>query len=186
MLGEAAFLQTDDVDFRLADVLARRRQAEEGAGVRAMMPLPDRHAIDPGEIVQHLPWIFMVDVLEGGADYRYRLLGTGIVAANYRDATGRSFRDLYGDDRTKLAGARLGFDQARVTAGPAFTSGRAFWRPDWAYDRFESAFLPLSTGGDSIDISGSASEITCHSNSGGTHAKLASSSPRASMALLCR
>jgi hypothetical protein len=39
------------VDFRLADVLAGRRQAQEGAVVGAMVPLPDRHAIAGGEDV---------------------------------------------------------------------------------------------------------------------------------------
>lgn len=114
--------------------------------------LPSRSAIEPAEIVRHLPWIFMADVLDGGADYRYRLLGTGIVSANYRDVTGRSFRELYGADPAKLAGARLGFDQALVSAAPAFTTGRAFWRPDWAFDHFESAFFPLAADGAAIDI----------------------------------
>jgi hypothetical protein len=114
--------------------------------------LPSRRAIEPAEIVRHLPWIFMADVIEGGADYRYRLLGTSIVSANYRDVTGRSFRELYGADPAKLAGARLGFDQALVSAAPAFTTGRAFWRPDWAFDHFESAFLPLAADGAVIDI----------------------------------
>ena len=114
--------------------------------------LPSRRSIEPADIVKHLPWIFMADVIEGGADYRYRLLGTGIVSSNYRDATGRSFRELYGADPAKLAGARLGFDQALATAAPAFTAGRAFWRPDWAFDHFESAFFPLASDGAAIDI----------------------------------
>jgi hypothetical protein len=112
---------------------------------------PGRDAIEPGEIVKHLPWLFMVDVLDDGADYRYRLLGTNIVAANYRDATGRRFSELY-DDAAKLAGARLGFDAALRTSDAAFTGGRAFWRPDWAFDRFEAVFLPLSTDGRTVNI----------------------------------
>jgi hypothetical protein len=114
--------------------------------------LPGRPVIDPSEIRRHLPWIFMADVVEGGAEYRYRLLGTNIVSVNYRDVTGRLFRELYGSDAAKLAGARLGFDRALATRQPAFTRGRAFWRPDWAFDHFESAFLPLATDGHTIDI----------------------------------
>jgi hypothetical protein len=126
--------------------------AEYWRSKRPGSALPSRKSIDPSEIVQHLPWIFMADVVDGGADYRYRLLGTSIVSANYRDVTGRSFRELYGPDTTKLDGARLGFDQALATGVPAFTRGRAFWRPDWAFDRFESVFLPLATDGVTIDI----------------------------------
>lgn len=114
--------------------------------------LPGRSAIQPAEIVKHLPWVFMVDVLGGGADYRYRLLGTGIVAANYRDATGCTFRELYDQKPEQLASARLGFDRVLHTAAPAYTGGRAFWRPNWSFDRFESAFLPLSSDGATIDI----------------------------------
>jgi hypothetical protein len=113
--------------------------------------LPGRAAIDPAEIRPHLPWMFMADVIDGGADYRYRLLGTSIVSVNYRDVTGRSFRELYGDP-AKLAAARLGFDRAVATGAPAFTRGRAFWRPDWAFDHFEAVCLPLARDGITIDI----------------------------------
>lgn len=119
---------------------------------RAGGAMPDREAIDPTEIIVHLPWLFMADVIEGGADYRYRLLGTSIVSANYRDATGRSFQDLYGAEATKLQGARLGFDLALSRREPVYTQGRAFWRPDWTYDRFEAAFLPLSADGSTVNI----------------------------------
>jgi len=113
--------------------------------------LPNRDAIDPTEMLVHLPWLFMTDVVEGGADYRYRLVGTSIVSANYRDVTGRSFRELY-TDPAKLEGARLGFDLVCKTRAPIYTEGRAFWRPDWTYDRFEAAFLPLSSDGRTVNI----------------------------------
>jgi hypothetical protein len=113
--------------------------------------LPSREAIDPTEIIVHLPWLFMADVIDGGADYRYRLIGTSIVSANYRDVTGRSFRELYADP-VKLHAARIGFDLALRTGAPAYTQGRAFWRPDWTYDHFEAAFLPLSADGKAVNI----------------------------------
>jgi hypothetical protein len=113
--------------------------------------LPRRESIDPAEITAHLPWMFMADVVDGGADYRYRLIGTSIASANYRDVTGRSFRELYSDP-VKLDAARIGFDLARGTAAPAYTKGRAFWRPDWTYDHFEAAFLPLSSDGKTVNI----------------------------------
>ena len=49
VLDQTAMIQTDDVNFHLADVLAGRRQAQKGAVVGAMVPLPDRHAIAGGE-----------------------------------------------------------------------------------------------------------------------------------------
>jgi len=114
--------------------------------------LPSRDAIDPTELLVHLPWLFMAEVVEGGADYQYRLVGTSIVSANHRDLTGRSFRELYGADPVKLEGARLGFDLAARTRTPIYTHGRAFWRPDWTYDRFEAVFLPLSSDGSTVNV----------------------------------
>ena len=49
MLDQTAMIQTDDVNFHLADVLAGRRQAQKRAIVRAMVPVSDRHAIAGGE-----------------------------------------------------------------------------------------------------------------------------------------
>ena len=37
----------------------------------------------------------MFDVLDGGRDFRFRLLGTAITATYGRDATGKSIRELY-------------------------------------------------------------------------------------------
>lgn len=127
---------------RLADYW--RSKSVDGA-------LPKREAIDPAEMIIHLPWLFMADVVDGGADYRYRLIGTSIVSANYRDVTGRTFRELYSDP-IKLDAARIGFDLALATGAPAYTQGRAFWRPDWTYDHFEAAFLPLSADGKTVNI----------------------------------
>lgn len=50
--------------------------------------LPARNAIDPAAIRTLLPYTFMVDVLDRGADFRYRLVGTDIVAHTPRDNTG--------------------------------------------------------------------------------------------------
>lgn len=121
-----------------------RRKSKGGA-------LPKRDAIDPTEIIVHLPWLFMVDVLVDGADYQYRLVGTSIVNANDRDVTRRTFTELYADP-IKLEGARLGFDRALDARAPVYTRGRAFWRPDWTYDHFEAVFLPLSSDGQTVNI----------------------------------
>lgn len=126
------------------------RLADYWRGKCAGDALPGRAAIDLTEIIVHLPWLFMAEVCDGGADYRYRLIGTSIVKANDSDATGRSFRELY-TDPAALDGARLGFDRACDTRAPVYIRGRALWRPDWAYDRFEAVLLPLASDGNTID-----------------------------------
>jgi hypothetical protein len=43
-------------------------------------PMPSRSDIDPIEIPKLLPWIMLVDVQEGGANFRYRLVGSEIAS----------------------------------------------------------------------------------------------------------
>lgn len=51
-------------------------------------PMPDRASIDPARMRSLLPYTFLVDVLEDGGDFGYRLIGTNIVAHTPRDNTG--------------------------------------------------------------------------------------------------
>ena len=43
-------------------------------------PMPSRSDIDPVEIPKLLPWIMLVDVDDGGANFRYRLVGSEIAS----------------------------------------------------------------------------------------------------------
>lgn len=58
---------------------------------------PRRTEIDPTEMVAHLPHIFMLDVIDGGKDFRFRLIGTRIVEGLGRDNTGRRVSEAYRD-----------------------------------------------------------------------------------------
>ncbi len=58
----------------------------EKRGDRAM---PARADLDPLEIPTLLPIVGLVDVLDGGARFRYRLTGTEIVDVDGHDPTGR-------------------------------------------------------------------------------------------------
>lgn len=58
--------------------------------------LPLREAIDPAGMRALLPYTFLVDVLDGGSDFRYRLVGTDIVAHTPRDNTGFRLSEIGG------------------------------------------------------------------------------------------
>jgi hypothetical protein len=105
--------------------------------------MPRREDIDPADIVRHLPNIFIVDVIGDGEDFRYRLIGTNIVMTNERDLTGHHFSEFYRDDPDGLRLARLGCATALETRDAVYTSGRAFWHPNWGYKDFECVHLPL-------------------------------------------
>lgn len=51
--------------------------------------LPRRKDIDPTEIPELLPYVVLVDVIEGGRDFRYRLLGTHVVDSVGFEFTGQ-------------------------------------------------------------------------------------------------
>ncbi len=65
-------------------------------GKRGSRAMPARADIDPWELRGCLPRLFMVDILPGTADYRFRLLGTEITERYGRDSTGKTLREVYG------------------------------------------------------------------------------------------
>lgn len=113
---------------------------------------PSRHAIDPSALKTDLPNLFMLDVLQDGADYRYRLVGTEVVAFSGRDVTGRTFSELYGDEPPVLAQALAIFRKVLSTRGPVYAQGQVFWLADRGYREFEAGYFPLSRDGTHIDI----------------------------------
>jgi hypothetical protein len=55
---------------------------------RGTAELPAVSAIDPAEFKFLLGWLMIMEPLDGGADYRYRLYGTHVAEAFGRDLTG--------------------------------------------------------------------------------------------------
>jgi hypothetical protein len=56
--------------------------------------MPGRQDIDPAEIPQLLPHVTLIDVIDGGARFRYRLVGTAVVDGFNRNHTGRYVDEL--------------------------------------------------------------------------------------------
>jgi hypothetical protein len=63
-------------------------------GRRKGRPMPARRDIDPLDIPHLLPWLMLTDVLRSPLDFRYRLIGTGIVSRSRRDFTGSRLSEL--------------------------------------------------------------------------------------------
>ncbi|MBL8688079.1 MAG: PAS domain-containing protein [Rhodospirillaceae bacterium] len=113
---------------------------------------PGRSDIDPIEIKSHLSTLFMLDVIDEGRDYHYRLIGTDIVEASGRDVTGARFSDLYATQPEALALVLRTFAPVVSEGRPVFAVGRMFWRPDRDFRHFEGGYFPLSTDGTSVDL----------------------------------
>ena len=57
--------------------------------------MPARHDLDPIlEVPKLLPWIILVDVLRNPLDFRYRLIGSGVVDRSRRNFTRKLFSEL--------------------------------------------------------------------------------------------
>ena len=84
--GEAAI-----ADVRLRALFGYWRE-KRGDGT-----MPARADLDPLEIPTLLPIVGLVDVLDGGARFRYRLVGTEIVDVDGHDATGRFLDEVLPD-----------------------------------------------------------------------------------------
>ncbi len=56
--------------------------------------MPRRREIDPSEIKRLLPYLQIIEFVDGGARIRYRLVGTAIAATHGIDHTGKFFDEV--------------------------------------------------------------------------------------------
>jgi hypothetical protein len=89
---------------------------------RAGRAMPKRSDIDPGEIAQLLPFIKIVEVVDDGARYRYRLVGTGIVRVFGVDFTGKYLDQT--SSGVRRAFVRECYEAVRQSRRPAFAQTR--------------------------------------------------------------
>jgi hypothetical protein len=106
-------------------------------------PMPSRADLDPTEIVEFLPNITLVDVVEDSRRFVYRLVGTAEVELRGNDPTGKSVAEAY--FAAVPADALDRYETVCATNAP-------FYEEDdyQAVDRYISEanlFLPLSDDG---------------------------------------
>ncbi len=144
--------------FRNVITVERPRSAEIQAFAafwekkRAARRAPPRSAIDPAEIVDHLPHILLLDVLDGGRDFRFRLVGTAVVRATGRDVTGRTFSDVYKIGSPAFTTMRSIHHRVVAECHPIFVRCDVFWLPQDDPREFEGGFFPLSRDGETVDM----------------------------------
>jgi hypothetical protein len=56
--------------------------------------MPTREDFDPSEISSLLPHLMMVDAIDGGAEFRVRLVGTALTEPTGGNATGQTLREI--------------------------------------------------------------------------------------------
>ena len=127
----------------LADTLAYWR-AKRRAGA-----LPKRRDIDPTEIGPLLANLQLIDVIDGGSRYRYRLVGTNIVAAFGGEYTGKFLDELFTGER--LAYARRVYATVCSRMTPVFLRNRYSTTLDVEMIA-NRLYMPLSDDGCSVNI----------------------------------
>lgn len=114
--------------------------------------LPSRADIKPGEIREHLSWICMLDVVEGGADFRYRLIGTMITEYFFWNPTGKTVSEAFATQPARLRDAILGVCRCAMEArAPLRVFGNAGWAAK-GIEECEGLYLPLASDGETVDV----------------------------------
>lgn len=112
--------------------------------------LPGRADFDVFEMKEWLGRILIMEVLDDGADFRYRLIGTNIVQINGRDLTGKRVTDSQYNENIEqvLSSFRLPV----IQRSPIVRRGRLVWRADRDFLNYESVHCPLAENGIKINM----------------------------------
>ena len=108
-----------------------------------------RSRLDPTDIPRLLPFLILADVIDGGRQIRYRVVGTEIVAAYGIDYTGKRMDELTGRDN--LAYMRQLYQPVIDRGLPVYSEGRFRW-PDREYRRVKRLHVPLTRDGTAVDM----------------------------------
>jgi hypothetical protein len=139
------------LDERLATFLAYWQSKRDG---RAM---PRRTDIDPAEMPPRLlPFLYLTDVIDAGARFRYRLMGTGAASAVRADLTGRYLDELteagrYRDYISALYRLLLARRRPVFSMSHYFRFGGAAGASPETRPSTQRLMCPLSSDGLSVD-----------------------------------
>lgn len=119
---------------------------------RAGRKMPARKDINPSDLRHHLSWIFLADVLAGGANFRYRLVGN--LVANYfgSNGTNRTLTEVFEPYGKETTDGTLFIYRKVVREGvPLRVTGQANW-DGMGLEQFETVYLPLSDCGETVNM----------------------------------
>ena len=119
---------------------------------RGHRTMPSRANIKPVELKEHLPWIVMVDVLPGAADFRYRLIGTLVTEYFGTDATGKTVTEAWARQGEEGVQGNLAiFRHVAENRMPFHLYGESGWNTI-GLEEFQCLYLPLSDDGENVNV----------------------------------
>ncbi len=119
---------------------------------RADRAMPSRSDMRPADFKPYLGNIAMVDVLDGGAEFRYRIVGTLLTQYFLTDPTGKTFTETWPDPPGPVAQcvrANL------VNIVETHVMVHAWGRLDWSHypgETFDTLYVPLSDDGRTVNV----------------------------------
>ena len=116
---------------------------------RGARPMPARADIDPIEVPRLLPHLMLVAVSDDPLRFRFRLVGTEIVARYGAELTGRELDEI--DLGGELGGVRSQYEETVRAAAPTYCR-HAIETRQGKYLRYERLLLPLSSDGIRVDM----------------------------------
>ena len=132
-----------------SDEPAIQRFIDLWAERRAGRPMPSRSAFVPEDLREWFGHVLLLDVIEGGADFRYRLVGVEIARALGRDYTGRRMTECTYE--VPRAAVIREFREVVEARGPVLRAGHVTWAPDRSWRAFRSVHAPLASDGQTVD-----------------------------------
>ena len=136
-----------------ADILRLARYCDALAGTR---PMPHRQDFRPTDVTWLLGYIYLIDVLDGGADYCFRLFGTFWEKMYGADLTGQRLSEI--EMGGHLDVLRGDYDKVVSTRAPLFHPGKLVW-PNQKSIKYERLLIPFS--GDDGQVSLILAAVGC-------------------------
>lgn len=116
---------------------------------RADRHYPSRADIDPNEIRDLLPHVYLLDVFEAPPYFRYRLAGSNVDEIHGQSLTGKSPRDI---KTPEIAAAVEQQYRTAAESGQPRCDHVSLLSADGSYWHFERLILPLSDDGSRINM----------------------------------
>ncbi len=140
----------DGLDYWLSKQ-ASTPQSGDLSDHRLVGRLPARADLDPTEIPRLLPYVELTEVLDGGADFRFRLVGSHLVDTDQINPTGQRFSDFFRNPAYRAYQFGL-YGWVVAQARPLYSSSR-IPLPTRRLDALtKRLYLPLSGDGRSVDM----------------------------------
>lgn len=129
------------------DLIRLARHCEELAGLSDM---PHREEFNPGPVLRYLPGrLYLVDVLDGGADYRFRLFGMFWQTIYGRNLAGLKLSDI--EAAGQLLALRPHYDTCLAKRAPVFLPGKLIWQNRHAIS-FQRLLIPFAEGEGNVSM----------------------------------